>query len=122
MQFRGSKDVETIKELYDFRKGFMLNDVHSLLNPDVLNVEYVQDEYTPVVVNNVFTEQASKMIREYYHNSIDNDKFQFGDIFLYFKGSVFIKVENLLISPYFSFIGNLGNSHKSFVSSITPEC
>lgn len=73
------KDVETIKELYDFRKGFMLNDVHSLLNPDVLNVEYVQDEYTPVVVNNVFTEQASKMIREYYHNSIDNDKFQFGD-------------------------------------------
>ena len=29
---------------------------------------------------------------------------------------------NLDISPYFSLIGNLGSSHKSFVSSITPEC
>ena len=39
-----------------------------------------------------------------------------------FKGRVFIKVLNLFISPYFSLIGNLGNSNLSLVSSITPEC
>ena len=44
-----------------------------------MEAEYFQDEFTPVVVNNVFTEQASKFIIEYYHNSINNDKFQFGD-------------------------------------------
>ena len=29
---------------------------------------------------------------------------------------------NLLISPYFSLIGNLGNSNLSLLISITPEC
>ena len=29
---------------------------------------------------------------------------------------------NLFNSPYFSFIGNLGNSRKSLLESITPEC
>ena len=29
---------------------------------------------------------------------------------------------NLFKSPYFSFIGNLGNSRKSLLESITPEC
>ena len=41
---------------------------------------------------------------------------------LYLKGRVFNKVLNLEISPYFSFIGNLGSSRSFFVSSITPEC
>ena len=29
---------------------------------------------------------------------------------------------NLIISPYFSFIGNLGNSYLSLFKSIKPEC
>ena len=33
-----------------------------------------------------------------------------------------IKNLNLFKSPYFSLIGNLGSSKKSFVLSITPEC
>ena len=33
-----------------------------------------------------------------------------------------IKNLNLLRSPYFSFIGNLGNSNLSLFISITPEC
>ena len=41
---------------------------------------------------------------------------------IYLNGKVCIKVLNLFISPYFSLIGNLGSSHKSLVSSITPEC
>ena len=73
------KDEETINGLIKIRNNFMINDVNSLINPDVLKVDYKQDEYTPVVVNNVFSEEAGKIISEYYHNTIDNEKFQFGD-------------------------------------------
>jgi len=44
-----------------------------------MEVEYFQDEFTPVVVNNVFTSEAGKLIIDYFHDSINNDKFQFGD-------------------------------------------
>ena len=53
------------------------------------------------------------------------DKFKYfsaGNIFLYFKGKVFVKVLKRFRSPYFSLIGNLGSSKRSFVSSMTPEC
>ena len=46
----------------------------------------------------------------------------FGVILLYGKGKVLRINLNLSNSPYFSFIGNLGSSRKSFVESITPEC
>ena len=45
-----------------------------------------------------------------------------GNIALYLKGNVNSNFLNLSTFPYFSFIGNLGNSNKSFVSSATPEC
>ena len=48
--------------------------------------------------------------------------FSSGSNFLYLNGKVFNNVENLLISPYFSFMGNRGSSNKFLVSSITPEC
>ena len=44
-----------------------------------MEAEYFQDEFTPVVVNNVFTEEAGQLIIDYFHDSINNDKFQFGD-------------------------------------------
>ena len=37
-------------------------------------------------------------------------------------GNNLIKNSNLFKSPYFSFIGNLGNSNLSLLTSITPEC
>ena len=41
---------------------------------------------------------------------------------MYLKGRVLVIDLNLLISPYFSLMGNLGSSKKFLVSSITPEC
>jgi len=73
------KDIDTVSKLYDLRQSYTINDVHSLLNKDVMNVDYAHDEFTPVTVNNVFTEDAGKMIIDYFHDSINNDKFQFGD-------------------------------------------
>lgn len=74
------KDAETITQLYDIRQNHVRMDgVHSLLNPAVLEAEYVHDEFTPVSVNNVFTEEAGKLIIDYFHNSITNKKFEFGD-------------------------------------------
>jgi hypothetical protein len=45
-----------------------------------------------------------------------------GIILLYCKGKKLTKRSNLLRSPYFSFIGNLGSSYLSLFKSITPEC
>ena len=45
-----------------------------------------------------------------------------GVIFSKGKGKVWIIDLNLFNSPYFSFIGNLGNSRKFLLGSITPEC
>ena len=42
--------------------------------------------------------------------------------FLNCKGKSLTKKSNLFKSPYFSFIGNLGNSNLSLLKSITPEC
>ena len=41
---------------------------------------------------------------------------------LYWSGLRLIKNLNLSRSPYFSLIGNLGNSWGSLLISITPEC
>ena len=73
------KDSDTVDKLYSLRQNYTLNNVHSLLNPSVMEAEYFQDEFTPVVVNNVFTSEAGKLIIDYFHDSINNDKFQFGD-------------------------------------------
>ena len=73
-------DAETIEKLYDIRRNYIrLDGVHSLLNPSVLDTDYVHDEFTPVSVNNVFTEEASKLIKSYFGQSIANKKFEFGD-------------------------------------------
>ena len=45
-----------------------------------------------------------------------------GVIFLYGKGNVLRIDSNLFSSPYFSFMGNLGNSKKFLDKSIIPEC
>ncbi|SVB64052.1 uncharacterized protein METZ01_LOCUS216906 [marine metagenome] len=45
-----------------------------------------------------------------------------GSIFLYCRGNNLTKDSNLFKSPYFSLIGNLGNSNLSLLKSMTPEC
>ena len=45
-----------------------------------------------------------------------------GITFLYSKGNKSILNSNLFKSPYFSLIGNLGNSYGFLLTSITPEC
>jgi len=45
-----------------------------------------------------------------------------GSIFLYCSGNNLTRNSNLFKSPYFSLIGNLGNSSLSLLKSITPEC
>ena len=52
---------------------------------------------------------------------LDNN-FSSGVNFLYCIGKRLIKKLNLSKSPYFSLIGNLGNSNLSLFKSITPEC
>ena len=47
--------------------------------------------------------------------------FSSGKIFLYLKGKVLVIVVNLLCSPYFSLIGNLGSSNLSLFISIIPN-
>ena len=59
--------------------------------------------------------------------SLANIFFHNGKIFFIqdragYNGNVFKIVLNLFTSPYFSFIGNLGNSNLFLVLSITPEC
>ena len=72
-------DMESVAKFHDIRQNnAMLNGVHTLLSEEVMSATYVPGELAQVA-NGVFSGEAKKIIRDYYHNSIDNDKFQFGD-------------------------------------------
>ena len=53
---------------------------------------------------------------------LDSKNLSFNVIKLYSSGFNLIRNSNLSKSPYFSLIGNLGNSYLSLFTSITPEC
>ena len=50
-----------------------------LINTDALNVDYKFDEFTPVIINNVFISKGIEYISEYYNRGIDAKQFPFGD-------------------------------------------
>lgn len=50
-----------------------------ILNTNLLNKDYKFDEFTPVIVNNVFMPKAVDYISEYYHKGINAEQFPFGD-------------------------------------------
>ena len=73
-------DLQTLKELLKYRMPNVTSSgFKSILNKRNLELDFKQDEYTPVVVNSVFTEEALKLIQHYFHDTINNKKFAFGD-------------------------------------------
>lgn len=73
-------DLQTLQGLLKCRiPDVVPTGFKSILNKRNLEIDFKQDEYTPVVVNNVFTEEAQKLIQHYFHDTINNNKFAFGD-------------------------------------------
>ena len=62
-------DLQTLQGLLKYRiPNVVPTGFKSILNKRNFEIEFKQDEYTPVVVNNVFTEEAQKLIQHYYHD------------------------------------------------------
>ena len=73
-------DLETLNALSKCRENTWSDKNKSLVQTKHFEVEdYKQDEFTPIVVDNVFTEEVRDLFINYFKNTIDNDKFQFGD-------------------------------------------
>lgn len=68
-------DINTFKSLKDIRE----RNNNSLLNYDNFNKSFFQDEFNPLIIENVFLDEAMTKIKEYFHNSIENNKFSLGD-------------------------------------------
>ncbi len=64
-----------VKKLYDIRK----NNNHSVLNIENLDKTYKIDEFTPVVVENVYNKEASELFIEYFSENIKKNAFMLGD-------------------------------------------
>ena len=52
---------------------------HGALNPEVFEKEYFIDEYNPLVIDNVYNENAHSIIKNYFHSNIDAGNFALGD-------------------------------------------
>ena len=73
-------DYNTLKSLYNFRQHTWSDTYKSLVQTKHFEVDdYKQDEFTPIVIDNVFTDEVRDLFIDYFKNTIDNDKFQFGD-------------------------------------------
>ena len=73
-------DYNTLKSLYNFRQNTWSDTYKSLVQTKHFEVDdYKQDEFTPIVIDNVFTDEVRDLFINYFKNTIDNDKFQFGD-------------------------------------------
>ena len=73
-------DLETLNALSKCRENTWSDKNKSLVQTKHFEVEdYKQDEFTPIVVDNVFTDEVRDLFINYFKNTIVNDKFQFGD-------------------------------------------
>ena len=73
-------DLETLNALSKCRENTWSDKNKSLVQTKHFEVEdYKQNEFTPIVVDNVFTDEVRDLFINYFKNTITNDKFQFGD-------------------------------------------
>lgn len=73
-------DLETLNALSKCRENTWSDKNKSLVQTKHFEVEdYKQNEFTPIVVDNVFTDEVRDLFINYFKNTINNDKFQFGD-------------------------------------------
>jgi|TARA_Y100000992_G_scaffold265062_1_gene202189 hypothetical protein len=68
-------DILTFKELSLIRES----NNNSILNHENFDKKFFQDEFNPLIIEDVFLEEAMVKIRKYFHNSIDNNKYSLGD-------------------------------------------
>ena len=52
---------------------------YGALNPKCFEQKYHIDEYTPLVIDNVYNDNAYKIIKNYFHSNIDSGNFALGD-------------------------------------------
>jgi hypothetical protein len=69
------KDESILNHFYSIRNSFDNN----LLTSCNFDVKYKQNEYTPVVVENVFKNGVHEHIKDYFHFAINNGKYTQGD-------------------------------------------
>ena len=55
------------------------NGKYGALNPKCFDQTYKIDEYTPLVIDNVYSEESYKIIKQYFHSNIDAGNFALGD-------------------------------------------
>lgn len=72
-------EIDITGLLSSIRSNIEVGSYHSILTKENLDVSYVQNEYTPVAVNNVFTSDALKQAQRYFDDGIQNKRFVFGD-------------------------------------------
>jgi hypothetical protein len=56
-----------------------VNDIETTLNIHNLNKNYIFDEYRPVIVEKVLTDDTLILLKEYYKKTIENNVFKLGD-------------------------------------------
>ena len=67
--------TDNIKELYILRK----NNSNSILNKKNFENRYNIDEFTPLVIEDVYLAEASKIFIDYFRKNINEGKFELGD-------------------------------------------
>jgi prolyl 4-hydroxylase len=72
-------DVDIVTRFGEIRENNLVNGNRSLLNPENLNKDYKQNEYSPVIVEDVFLPEVTQEIYKYFDYGIENNKFAFGD-------------------------------------------
>ena len=68
-------DVDYFKQLKTIRE----NNGNSILNKENFDKKFFQDQFNPLIMENVFTNDAMDVIKKYFHSGIDNNKFSLGD-------------------------------------------
>ncbi|MAP67453.1 MAG: hypothetical protein CMF80_07135 [Candidatus Marinimicrobia bacterium] len=83
---RGHKSIKFINKIpfsivtENANKLFATRDEkYGALNPKVFDKEYYIDEFTPLVIDNVYNEAAHSIIKNYFHSNIDAGNFALGD-------------------------------------------
>jgi prolyl 4-hydroxylase len=86
MSIRGHKSMKFINKIpfnivCDNANKLSLarNGQYGALNPKCFDQKYHIDEYTPLVIDNVYNDNAYKIIKEYFHSNIDSGNFALGD-------------------------------------------
>lgn len=65
--------IDSVLKLKSIRKDT------GILNSKYLTEEYVFDEYTPIIINDVFSIKAINLISKFYMDGIVNNQFELGD-------------------------------------------